>query len=387
MLKKTVIIASMLSICVLCISKKQLSYTNEDIDIQIANIMKDYSAIGLSVVVVKNGRIVFQKAYGYNPDYSDESKRKPIKSNNLFYIASVSKTFVGTAIMQLVERGKLSLDDDVNNYLDFSVRNPNFPNVPITIRMLLCHHSSLKKDMDYDSFDKLLTKANENNKFFYNNYQPGSALSYSNLGYVILGAVIEKVSGLRFDRYINKNILRPLKLYGSYNMADLDSNRFVRTYWYNPNDAKFIKQFTTYSNNQAMMEHYVLGYSTPAFRPADGMVISSGDLAKYMIMHINKGKNGHKKRILKEKSEDTMWQKNGKTVHGFSFFHSSNLIPGNDMIGMTGGARGIHSIMFFQPEKKFGFVVICNGCAAKSADGSEMNKLIIRELYNTFVKY
>ena len=372
-------------LCLSCFSEKRLYSKYDSLNTRIVGIMNDFKAVGLSVVVVKDNKIVYQHAYGYNPNYNKEEARNPIKKDNLYYLASVSKTFVGTAIMQLVEKGFLSLDDDVNNHLDFIVRNPYFPDIPITIKMLLCHHSSLKNGADYDSFDKIRPQFNKDYKSFYNNYKPGSQLAYSNLGFVLLGAVIEKVSGLRFDQYIMKNIIKPLKLYGSYNMSDLDSNLFVRTYWYSHVSKRFYKQEMTYRNDQEQMSHYVPGYSTPALRPADGMVISPDDLAKYMLMHMNKGKYKHYKRILKEESEEQLWQKQGNSVFGLSFVHFLTTIPGADLIGMTGGARGIHSSMLFQPEGKYGFVVICNGCTAKPADGSEMNKLIIRELYNTLI--
>ena len=128
---------------------------HDSINDQIEKIRSKYDNIGLAVVVVKNNRIVYSKTFGYNPDPSDPTKGVPIKTDDIFYIASVSKTFVGTAVMQLVEKGRLSLEDDVNRYLDFSVRNPRFPDVPITIRMLLAHRSSLKKNAHYIGFDKI----------------------------------------------------------------------------------------------------------------------------------------------------------------------------------------------------------------------------------------
>jgi CubicO group peptidase (beta-lactamase class C family) len=370
---------------IVCFPQRCLGKVNEILEKKIIKILADFDAIGLSVVVVKDGKIYYHQTFGYNPDYSDTIQKKTIRKENLYYLASVSKTFVGTAIMRLVEKGALSLDDDVNKYLDFCVRNPYFPEEPITIKMLLCHHSSLRKDVDYDNFDKINPKYNKQYKSFYNDYKPGSALEYSNLGFVILGAVIEKVSGLRFDHFINKYILKPLNLYGSYNVADLDSGLFVRTYSYSHKHSKFVKQDNTYYNDQKLMDQYVLGYSTPALKPAGGMVISALDLAKYMILHINKGKYKRHKRLLKEDSEKQLWQKQGNSGFGLSFVHFLTTIPGVDLIGMTGGAKGIHSAMLFQPEGKYGFVVICNGCKAKSADGSEMNKSIIRELYKSFI--
>ena len=110
---------------------------------EIASVMSKYHSIGLSVAVVKNNRICYTSSFGYNPDYSDTTKRNPIPENGVYVIQSISKTFVSTAIMQLVERKLVKLDDDVNKYLAFIVRNPKYPDIPITIKMLLAHYSSL----------------------------------------------------------------------------------------------------------------------------------------------------------------------------------------------------------------------------------------------------
>ena len=117
--------------------------SDKTVDEEIQTILAKYRAIGVSVVVVKNNKIIYNRSFGYNPDYNDATRRAPIPTNGLYVIASVSKTFISTAIMQLAERKKLNLDDDVNQYLDFNVRNPKYPDVPITIRMLLDHRSSI----------------------------------------------------------------------------------------------------------------------------------------------------------------------------------------------------------------------------------------------------
>ncbi len=341
----------------------------------IDSIMKEYGAIGVNCVVVKKNRIVYSCAMGYNPNYTDSAHNLPLDSEGLYYWASVSKTFVGTAIMQLSEKGKIDLNDDVNKYLKFSVRNPSYPNVPITIKMLLSHRGSLNKLAPYSDFSLLM----KNDKKLWNDYEPGSKLEYSNLGFVILGAVIENVSEERFDDYINNHILVPLGIYGGYDVSRLDSSRFVRTYRYQHEKGIYLKQNTTYSRIHS--SPYVLGISTPQLRPAGGIIMSAGDMARYMMMHINNGKLRHGKRVLSKKSERYMREKQYDTSHGLSMVHFSSFIPSKDLFGMTGGARGIHSLMVFEPDGKFGFVVICNGCQSKKVDGSDMSKEIVRALY------
>ena len=350
---------------------------------QIETLRKHYGNIGLSVVVVKNNRIVYSDNFGYNPDLTDPRQGKPIRKNDLFYIASISKTFVGTAIMQLVEEEKLSLEDDVNRYLDFNLRNPNFPNTPITIRMLLSHRSSLKKGADYDDFDKINPEKVEDLYAFFNDYPPGKKADYSNLGFVILGAVVERVSGMRFDDYVQKHILKPLGLHGYYDVTKLDSSKLVYSCRYKSD--YFVVQKKAFDSKEEKLSQYVLGYSTPALRPASGFMISSLDLAKYMMMHINKGKFRWRKRVVAKESEEQMWKGQNKTTYGLSFVHFLKVIPGEDLVGMNGAGYGVHSSMYFHPEKKYGFVVICNGCQSKSYADSGLNDEVIRVLYNEII--
>ena len=365
-------------------TEKKCFVQKKEIRKQIETIRENYGNIGLSVVVVKNNRIVYSDNFGYNPDPSDPSQGKPIRKNDLYYIASISKTFVGTAIMQLVEEGKLSLEDDVNHYLGFSLRNPSFPDTPITIRMLLSHRSSLKKGADYDDFDKINPEKADDLYAFFNDYPPGKKADYSNLGFVILGAVVEKVTGMRFDDYVQKHVLKPLGLCGGYDVTKLDDSRFVHSCRYK--DDGFVVQKKAFADKATRPNQYILGYSTPTLSPAGGLKISATDLSKYMMMHINKGKFRWRKRVVAKESEEQMWKGQNKTTYGLSFVHFLKVIPGEDLVGMNGAAYGIHSSMYFHPEKKYGFVVICNGCNSKTYADSGLNNEIIRMLYDSIIK-
>jgi len=104
--------------------------------------MEQYHFPGLAACIVKDDKIIWKNNYGY----ANIEQEKLVSDSTLFYIASVSKTFTATVIMQLWERGMFELDDDVNDYLSFNVRNPNHPDIPITFRMLLTHTSSISSD-------------------------------------------------------------------------------------------------------------------------------------------------------------------------------------------------------------------------------------------------
>ena len=352
---------------------------------RILPLIENHECIGLSVVVVKDNNIIYYDSFGYNPDYSDSTKRTPIKREDINYIASISKTFVSTAIMQLKEKGILKLDDDVNKYLAFSVRNPHYPEIPITIRMLLTHRSSLNNlnyTVTFDHFNLLIPEKNKDYSQCYNNYKPDTDYDYCNYGYVILGAIIENITRLRLDDYIDKFIMKPMGLYGGFNVEKLDSSRFVRAYLHSK--GKFVKPIDVYKPDKYLKD-YVLGFSTPALHPADGMIISSYDLAKFMLMHMNDGQYKNGKRIISSESEKEMRiaPKDNRN-YGLALAHYS-FLNGVDLIGMTGGARGMHTAMYFNPDEKYGFVVFCNGCNSASAADEGLNKLVVKELFSTFI--
>ena len=345
-------------------------------------LMREYAAIGVSVAVVRNDSIVYTRAFGYR----NREESIPLKPDDLFRIASVSKTFVATAIMQLVERGKLSLDDDVNKHLGFKIQHPKYPDTPITIKMLLCHRSSINDSQGRATFDPINPDTNPDYAKCYCDYAPGEGYTYCNINYSLLGAVIENVSGERFDKYIRQHIMKPLGLQGSFNSKDMDSTRFVSPYIYRKQKDSLFLTKNIYQP-AGKIKKYKKGYSTILFSPAGGMIITPEELARYMVMHINQGRYG-KTSVISHQSELAMREvQTRKTSYALSLKHYDYIIPGEHLIGQTGGAHGIHTAMIFHPMKKYGFVVFCNGCKSKSTNGHELNYEIIKELFNIKIKY
>lgn len=351
----------------------------------IHRIMQDYEAVGISMVLVKENQISFSKSYGYKPNNVYPMLRDSINKDDISWIASITKTFIATAIMQLVEKSILDLDDDVNNYLDFKIVNPYFPDTPITIRMLLSHISSLNGNVAIDSFDQLSPNTNKNYKSYYLKKMPGTTYDYCNIGYHLLAAIIEKVTGMRFDGYIDQHIMKPLNLYGGFDVTKLDSTRFIKTRWYNKKTKKYLNVKSTYSIDRKQIDHYLLGKSTPCLYAPGGMKISATDLAKFMMMHMNDGQYDGISIISEDSEREMRKVQNGKT-YGLALAHYGNIIKGKELIGMTGGSRGIHSVMFFHPKEKYGFIVICYGCTSPSTNGIQMNRKIVQAMYDYYVK-
>ncbi len=349
----------------------------------IEQLMQETPVMGLSVAVVKNNKLIYTKAYGLK----DAELKTPLSTVDIFRIASISKSFSATSIMQLVEKKKLSLDDDVSDLIGFKVRNPKYPDVVITLKMILSHTSSLNDSEGYFSLDAINPSKNANWQKCYNSYEPGKGYQYCNLNFNMAGTIIERVSGERFDHYVLNHILKPLKLYGGYNVNELNQNLFAKIYEFNIDSAKFIYSPGAYDPRKKEIENYVMGYSAPIFSPTGGMKISAPDLARYMMMHINHGKKKGKKGIISEASAKIMQTPVAvKEGYGLALLKTDKLIKGEIMTGHTGSAYGLFSAMFFNPEKKFGFVVISNGCDPRYSDDNNttINK-VINILYRSFI--
>ena len=348
----------------------------------IKNIMKQLDVVGLSVAVVKNGDIIYTHSFGMK----DIERNTPLTENDIFRIASISKSFSATSIMQLVEAGKLSLNDDISNLVGFKIRNPKFPETVITLKMAMSHTSSINDNEGYFTLDVINPTKNPDWAKCYSDYEPGTGYRYCNLNYNMVGTIIEKISGERFDQYVKHHILDPLGLYGGYCVDSLDSRRFVTLYEYDSISKKFTPSPEAYAPRSEEIANYVMGYSTPVFSPTGGMKISVPDLAKYMIMHMNKGRY-KSVRIISKKSARLMQTKiSEEEGYGLAISNLDNLIPGKHMTGHTGSAYGLYSAMFFQPKEKFGMVVITNGCNPVYTDDINAVLRTINSLYNNFIK-
>lgn len=331
---------------------------------RLTQLMESQPVMGLSVAVVKDGKLVYTDALGWKED-----GKVALQTTDLFRMASISKSFSATSIMQLVEKKKLSLDDDVSELIGFTVRNPKFPKTVITLRMLLSHTSSLNDSEGYFTLDAINPAKNPNSEKVYNAYEPGKGYQYCNLNFNMVGTIIEKYSGERFDYYVKNHILDPLGLYGGYNVNELDASRFATLYNYSRDSAKFIPSPAAYASRKTELETYQMGYSTPIFSPTGGMKISAPDLAKYMIMHMNYGK-GEKAKIISKKSAQKMQTPlSADENYGLALWKTDKLISGVELIGHTGSAYGLYSAMFFDPDKKYGFVVITNGSDPAEEEG------------------
>jgi CubicO group peptidase (beta-lactamase class C family) len=167
---------------------------------------------GAAVALVHEGRVIFSQCYGY----ADTHKKVPIAEDTYFMIGSLTKSFTALAVLKLIAQGKVDLNADIKEYIsDFSIKNLDGGETRITVNHLLTHTSGLM--IDYyvrrtgekkPSNTDLLSQLKEE----YLCFEPGSASKYSNIGYRLLGIMIERVTGERFENYLEKEVFKPLGL-------------------------------------------------------------------------------------------------------------------------------------------------------------------------------
>ncbi len=386
---------------------------------QVEQIRTDLHNVGLAVVAVKENQIVYSNTFGYKhiPSASitdadglidaDRGDSLPLAKDDLFRIASISKSFTTVSLLQQVEAGRLSLQDDVSELIGFRVRNPHFPDTKITLEMLLSHTSSLSDKRGYFRLDVLNPEVNPEADSCYNDYAPATGYEYCNLNLNLAGAILERVSGERFDNYVLGHILRPLGLYGGYNIDSLDASRLVSLYYVEPDSAKRIQTYRAadaYGSPAKRLENYRLGYDTPVFSPTGGMKLSAESLAQWMLLHMNNGtrpaNNGLPAVTLisEQHSLDMRQPRSDDEHYGLTLWQTDLYSPGVTLTGHTGGAYGMRSAMFFNPQEKYGFVVISNGAletpeeiadmqdpSGSCAEDRSILTSTLRLMYQTFV--
>ena len=248
-------------------SKTEITETEKQKDsltTEINDFTKNGVFNGFAVSIVNDKGTLYQQGFGF----ADIKNKKKYTDSTIQNIASISKTFVGLALLKAQELGKLKLDDPINKYLPFKVVNPNFPENEITIRHLANHTSSmidnefyltknyfLKENQDLNGmnlvFDKtqvfnpkdsvvsmemflsnlLTAKGKWNTKEMYAKNKPGDMYEYSNIGTTLAAFVIEKATGETFDKFTTKHILKPLKMNSSgWHFEDIDFANYSKLY-------------------------------------------------------------------------------------------------------------------------------------------------------------
>ena len=362
----------------------------QTMDLELKKILDKYEYSSIAVLHATKDGIKLLMTLG-KQDIEDDVD---VSEDTIFRIASISKSFTATALMQLVEKGVISLDGDVSDMIGFKIRNPHHPDIPITLRMVLSHTASIRDKEDYFTLDHLNPAVYGDCEESYFQYKPGEGYNYSNMGLNLAGSILERMSGVRFDDYVRENVIWKLGLYGGHNIDSLDASKFA---WiYSKEDGEYVKSEGAYRSRADEMPTYKFGYSAPIFSPTGGVKISAHDLAVYMMMHMNYGEyNGV--RVISEENAKAMqtpvWmiKDKGDEQYGLCLKEFTDFIDdpkynvaGSYPVGHTGGAYGLNSIMIWSPADGWGIVAMTNGYT--SVKGKSFLKTLTNAIYNAHIK-
>ena len=234
---------------------------------------------------------------------ADREQNRPLTIDDPVRIASVSKLVVALGVMRLVEQGKLDLDEDVSRHLGWRLRSPAYPQVPITLRLLLSHRSSLQDDGDryVIPLGRTVRDAVADPKAFDAAHAPGSYFRYSNLNFPVIGSVMERATGERFDRLMDRLVLKPLGLEACFNWTTCSAERKAQGVAMYHADGKVRKDAlaerqgscpVSTTGPECDLDRYVLGSNGALFSPQGGLRISARDLAKVGQLLLMGGRHG-----------------------------------------------------------------------------------------------
>lgn len=380
----------------------------------------EHPLMAAAIGVIKDGEIVFADTVGYK-----QLDGELADADTKYRIASISKLNTAIGAWQLIEQGLIDIDADVSQYLGFELRNPNYPDTPITIKMLMSHTSSIREGGDNSGtynipyghkISEFFTEGEE----YYNpncwapvEEAPGEFFEYCNMNYCLVGTIIENVSGERFDQYMTNHVFAPMGLTCSYNVSDMPEEvqaevgtlyrKFNEAGEYDAANGVWTAQCDDFTDGYPNVDYseYEIGTNGSIFGPMGSLRISVKELCQLMQMFCNGGSyNGV--QILKPETIEQMFTpvwtydpalENGDTYYGLMncyamgphIFTNTDLgdrmIVGQDLpfAGHTAEAYGLLGGMGFDREKGNGVVYIVAGT------GSDMDEYFGE--YSAFYKW
>jgi len=265
------------------------------VDAAFRQLLVDLPVVGAAGAIVTGDRVAWSGAYGL----ADIDAGRAIERSTIFHMGSVSKTVTAAALMRLWEDRAFQLDEDVNRYLAFPVRNPKFPDAPITFRMLLTHSSSISeifqqagreripnlygtRDADVGLGDIVREFLVPGGKYYWDfNYRdaaPGTRFEYCNVGYALIGHLVERLSGMNFHAFVRTRLLDPVGMPDStFRLADSPLARFAFPYRPAAGDARTMNRIAPFT---------WAGYTDGSLRT------TVDDYGRFLALLLNEGRRG-----------------------------------------------------------------------------------------------
>ena len=311
----------------------------------IKEVMAQADMPGFAIAVVEDQKIVYCAGFGLRSLNSKE----PMSSSSLFHMASITKPFVATSLMQLWEQGKLDLDSTVVKYLPyFRLADPRYKQ--ITVRQMLSHISGMPDVRDYEwdkpqyddgALERFVRSLGDRTLIA----EPGARMQYSNMAFEVLGDVIAKVSGMTFEDYVKRNILEPLGMNSSTLLVKQADPALLTS----PH-----VQNATYEVEVSKVFPYNRMHS-----PSSTLYSNVLEMSRWAMANLNRGELDGK-RILKASTYDLMWKPAGEQFPQIGISWFLNKYKEHAVVTHSGGDTGFVSNLVLLPDKRIAVVMMSN---------------------------
>ena len=340
---------------------------------------KKYGAIGVQVAVVENGEVSDTFACGWATRNSD-----PMTADHKMRVASLSKVAVGLAAMALSEEGKVNLDESIGKYWGFEVKNPQYPDKPVSLRTLLTHTSSIFNAGDSESRSYESVKSRLRGSGFSGGV-PGSIgyWNYNNYAYGVLGMTLELASGEYVDEILNRRLFDTMGIDGAFAAGTIRDKTRMATLYYNGGAV------SRTADTQRRMGRWAFPGATGTYF-AGGLTISARDIGKLVGLMASDGRY-EGVQLLKAETVAVMESYDPTPVPGGSYQAQPmrrwpELYGRQDVYFHTGSAYGVFNCMSYDPNTGDGVVVLTVGASgARDEYGiysicSEINQVIYEKI-------
>jgi CubicO group peptidase (beta-lactamase class C family) len=326
----------------------------EAIDEFVTNYMEHNGLPGASIVIVKEGKVIYEKGYGH------DSEGNPLTEKSLMRIGSVSKSFTAFSVLQLIDEGKIDLDDPVIKYLpELKMNDTRLGKV--TMRHLLSHTSGIPNPMIVPPANTLKAGVDRLHDWKLQS-EPGGKYLYSNANYWILARLVEVLSGMEFSEYLNKRIFLPLGMADT--LSVINSSDSVK--------GLSLGYITLYGTALpwSELEHMFSG--------SGGVISTASDMGKWLSMHTNDGKNVSGERLLsKSLLEESYSPQPGSEKYGLGWSLSSpNIKPAR--ISHSGALSTFQAQQDIVPSSRYAVAVMLNSFTTTFEHAYEISSGIIK---------
>lgn len=306
------------------------SIIKHKLDITLENIRVDNDVPAMSIGIIEGGQLYYQKGFGL------DASEQAVSSSTKFRVASITKLFTSQAVMQLVEQGKLSLDDKAGKYL------PEFSANDISISGLMTHHSGLKDKVRPKKINKQSSVENYFKRSINKQNKLIKSFKYADLNFNVLGAIVAKVSGKSYPNYIKDHILKPLKL---------RNTGFIQL------SNVFLPDVEPYINGWILRKASHRPFD-PSFAPSEGLVSSTNDLMTWLIATLSQNEKllqiqTYQQMLIPRRS--TEWE-GIKMGLGWQLYSNEY----GQVIQHAGSVSGVQALLIAYPDIQRGIVILSN---------------------------